>query len=259
MKIKDTVHFDWYKKGMVMVILAACFAGSAVATEADFTEVFSNSSQIANFLKRLCRPDLTYLPQILDPLLMTLKISVFGTVLGVLFAVPVAFLATEVVTNNKILTLCMRFFLNVIRTIPNLLLAALAVAVIGIGEFTGVITIAIFTFGVVSQLVYESIETIDFNPVEAATAVGANRIQIAFWSIVPQVSSQIAGYIFYALEINVRASTVLGYVGAGGIGVVLNSSLALLQYERVSVIILTILITVAVVDLISESIRRKLI
>lgn len=259
MKIQETVHFDWYKKAFILFILVVCFVVSANATEADFIEVFTNSDQMANFLGRLIHPDFSYLPEILSPLLMTLKMSVFGTALGVLFAVPVAFLATEVVTHNKVITTVVRFILNVVRTIPTLLLAALAVAVIGIGEFTGVVTIAIFTFGIVSQLVFESIETIDFGPIEAAEAVGATRTQIAFWSILPQVTSQIAGYIFYALEINVRASTVLGYVGAGGIGVILNSSLALLQYERVSIIILTILVTVAIVDFLSEAIRRRLI
>ena len=120
------------------------------------------------------------------------------------------------------------------------------------------LTIAVFTFGLVSQLVYEAIETIDEGPVEAAESVGANKVQIAFWSVAPQIMSQVAGYTLYALEVNVRASTVLGYVGAGGIGVILNSSLALLQYDRVSVIILMILVVVAVVDAVSEAARRRL-
>ena len=148
-----------------------------------------------------------------------------------------------------------RFFLDVIRTIPNLLLAALLVAVIGIGEFTGVMTIAVFTFGMVSQLIYEAIETIDYGPIEAAESIGANKVQTAVWSVFPQILNQIASYTFYALEINVRASTVLGYVGAGGIGVILNSSLALLRYDRVSVIILVVVI---IVDGLSEAIRRRL-
>ena len=145
-----------------------------------------------------------------------------------------------------------------IRTIPNLLLAALLVAVIGIGEFTGVMTIAVFTFGMVSQLIYEAIETIDYGPIEAAESIGANKVQTAVWSVFPQILNQIASYTFYALEINVRASTVLGYVGAGGIGVILNSSLALLRYDRVSVIILMILVVVIIVDGLSEAIRRRL-
>lgn len=103
---------------------------------------------------------------------------------------------------------------------------------------------------------FQAIETIDFGPIEAAAAVGASKLQIAVWSVAPQVISQFASYTFYAFEVNVRASTVLGYVGLG-IGVILNSSLALLKYERVSIIILTILVTVAIVDQLSERVRRS--
>lgn len=258
MKIKDTVHFNWYKHLFIVLILAVCIGASVHVTDADFAEVYSNLDQMALFMKRFLQPDFTYIPKIIPPMLLTIKMSIVGTVIGVLFAIPFAFLATVVVTKNQILTAVIRFFLDVIRTIPNLLLAALLVAMIGIGEFTGVMTIAVFTFGMVSQLIYEAIETIDFGPIEAAEAIGANKVQIAVWSVFPQILNQIASYTFYALEINVRASTVLGYVGAGGIGVMLNSSLALLKYDRVSVIILLILVVVMIVDGLSEAIRRRL-
>lgn len=259
MKLNDTVHFNWYKHLFIVFILLVCVLGSTLITEADFTEVFTNSGQMASFLSRFIHPDFTYLPKVIAPMIKTLKMSILGTTIGVLFAVPFAFLATSVVTRNNIVTAIVRFFLDIIRTIPNLLLAALLVAVVGIGEATGVLTIAVFTFGMVSQLIYEAIETIDYGPIEACESVGAGKIQIAVWAIAPQILSQIASYTFYALEVNVRASTVLGYVGAGGIGVILNSSLALLKYERVSVIILTILFVVAIVDGISEAIRRRLV
>ena len=259
MKLKDTVHFEWYKHLLIVFLLAVCIFGSAVVTDADFSEVFSNLDQVGLFLGRLMHPDFSYLPKLLDPMAKTLKMSVVGTVLGVIVAVPVAFLGTTVVTRNLVVTTVMRFIMDIVRTIPNLLLAALLVAVIGIGEATGVLTIAIFTFGMVSQLIYETIETIDYGPIEAAESVGANKVQIALWSIAPQVLSQIVSYTFYAFEVNVRASTVLGYVGAGGIGVILNSSLALLQYERVSLVILMILVVVAIVDGLSEAIRRRLV
>lgn len=258
MKIKDTIHYNWYKNLFLLFLLFLCTSCSIWVTEADFTKVFTNSDQMAAFLSRFLQPDISYLPKIIPPMLKTLKMSVVGTAIGVFFAVPFAFLATWIVTRNHAVTSVIRFFLNLIRTIPNLLLAALLVAIVGIGEATGVLTIAVFTFGMVSQLIYESIETIDYGPMEAAESVGANKIQIAVWSIAPQLFRHIASYTFYALEVNVRGSTVLGYVGAGGIGVILNSSLALFKYERVSIIILSILLVVAVVDGISEAIRRRL-
>ena len=162
MKLKDTVHFNWYKHLFLVLLLAVCIGASIHVTDADFGEIYSNMDQMTSFMKRFLTPDFSYLPKIIEPMLLTIKMSVVGTVLGVLFAVPFAFLATVVVTKNQIVTTIVRFFLDVIRTIPNLLLAALLVAMIGIGEFTGVMTIAVFTFGMVSQLIYEVIETIDY-------------------------------------------------------------------------------------------------
>ena len=258
MKIKETVHFNWYKKVIVVVVLLLFLQFSIFITEADFKQVFTNSDQIVVFMSRLMKPDFAYFPKLISPLIKTLQMSLLGTFIGVVIAIPVSFLATPVVTGNKYLSMIFRFILGVVRTIPTLLLAALLVAIFGIGEATGVITIAIFTFGMVSQLMFQSIETIDFEPIEAQLAVGATRTQMAVWAIAPQIFSQFASYSFYAFEVNVRASTVLGYVGAGGIGVILNSSLALMKYERVSIIILTILVTVAIVDKISEKVRGAL-
>ncbi len=134
MQIKDTVHFNWYKHLFVVVVLLVCFQSSVVLTGADFQAVFQNSNQMGIFLARFLKPDFSYLPNLLMPLVKTLQMSVIGTFLGVLFAVPISFLATQVVTKQRMLSYIIRFFLGVIRTIPNLLLAALFVAVFGIGE-----------------------------------------------------------------------------------------------------------------------------
>ncbi|MCH4167616.1 MAG: phosphonate ABC transporter, permease protein PhnE [Streptococcaceae bacterium] len=257
MKIKETVHFQWYRHLFTILILLVCFVGSGRLTNASIGLVVSNANQVSAFLIRFIHPDLTYLPKLISPLLKTLQMSLLGTVIGALFAFPINFLATTVVTNNLAITIVFRFLLGIIRTIPNLLLAALFVAIFGIGEATGVLTIAVFTFGMLTQLMFQAVETIDFTPLEAIEAVGGNKIQVVFWGILPQVLSQFIGYVFYAFEVNVRASTILGYVGAGGIGVILNSSLALMKYERVSIIILTILLTVVIVDQLSYKVRRS--
>lgn len=259
MKIKETVHFNWYKNLLIFISIGFFFYISVGITEADFQQVITNSDQIVIFLSRLMKPDFQYIPKLIEPLIKTLQMSLLGTTVGVLIAMPVSFLATPIVTGNKWISLVFRLILGIVRTVPTLLLAALLVAIFGIGEATGVMTIAIFTFGMVSQLMFQAIETIDFEPIEAQLAVGATRTQMAFWAIAPQVFSQFASYSFYAFEVNVRASTVLGYVGAGGIGVILNSSLALMKYERVSIILLTILVTVILVDKISEIVRRSLL
>ncbi len=259
MKIKDTVHFNWYKKLFVVVLIVLCFSTASNATGADFAKVFSNSEQVRIFLAKLVHPDFSYLPDLVEPLIKTLKMSVLGTILGVFLAIPFSFLATTVVTKNPVLTGIIRFFLNVIRTIPNMLLAAILVSMVGIGEFTGVLTLTIFTFGLTAQLFYESIETIDTAAVEACESVGANKLKTAVWAVWPQMIPSIISYSFYALEINIRSSTVLGYVGAGGIGVILNTSLGLFKYDRVSLVILMIFVIVIIVDGLSGLVRRKLV
>src|SRR5699024_6357671 len=174
----------------LFLALAVWMASSV--TGANVLDVLQNTDQMTAFFRRFLRPDFSYIPQLLAPLLSTLQMSLTGTVLGVAVALPVSFLATTVVTDNRIVTGIFRFFLSIVRTIPTLLLAALLVAIFGIGEATGVLTIAIFTFGMVSQLLYEAIENSDAERIEAMTAVGANRIKVIFWAIVPQILVYIA-------------------------------------------------------------------
>lgn len=258
MRIKDTVHFQWYKNLLIVLLLVLCLVSSILYTDADFVQLASNIGQVQAFLKKLANPSFKYLPKLITPMVKTLKMSALGTAIGIFLAIPFSFLATTVVTGNQVVTSIFRFLLDVLRTIPQLLLAALLVAFLGIGEATGVFTIAIFTLGMTAQLIYESIETCDLAPLEAAEAVGANRLKIAVWCVWPQIASSVASYTFYAFEVNVRASTVLGYVGAGGIGVKLNEALGLFKYERVSIIILFIFVVVVIVDALSEAIRRRL-
>jgi phosphonate transport system permease protein len=142
--------------------------------------------------------------------------------------------------------------------LPDLLLAALFVAIVGIGPIAGVFTLAIFSFGMISKLFYEAVETIDDGPLEALRASGANKIQVIVFAVIPQIFNQFLSYFLYTFEINVRASTVLGYLGAGGIGVFLQRSLDEFRYDNTSVIIIAILIIVLVIDGLSNYLREKL-
>ena len=249
--LKDTVHRNLWKRLATVIVFVVCFLAAKDATETDFGEAIANMGQAADFFSNLLSPDWAYFAKVWMPLVQTIRMSVVGTSLGLLFGVPFAFLCTSNVTGNRVV-------MDIIRTIPTLLLAALVVAFMGIGQVSGIITIAVFTFGIVGQLIYQSIEISDPGPVEAARSVGANRMQIATWSILPQIGQDIASYAMYAFEINIRASVILGYVGAGGVGVLLNSSLSLMRYDRVSLVILTVLVLVVIVDWVSEIIRKRL-
>ncbi len=148
--------------------------------------------------------------------------------------------------------------MNLVRTLPDLLLAAIMVAIVGIGPSAGVWTLAIFSFGMISKLFYESIETIDDGQLEALRAAGANYFQIIVFAVLPQVIENFISYFLYTFEINVRASTVLGYLGAGGIGMLLQQSLDSFDYSQTAVIIIATLIVVLVIDGLSNYLREKL-
>lgn len=259
MKVSETIHDRWGRHLLTIGIIISLILYSQSQIGADWGEVIDNRQQFNLFLSSFFSPEWEYFPKLIDPVLDTIAMALVGTGLGSLLAIPTAFLATPMVTENLSLSVIIRSFFAIIRTIPNLLLAALFVAIVGIGPATGVLTIAVFTFGMVSQLIYGRIETIQEISLEADRAVGASRMQIAWNSVWPQVVHDVYSYCLYAFEVNIRASAILGYVGAGGLGVVLQTNLSFFKYGRVSLIILLVLAIVLVTDAISYYIRKEVL
>lgn len=259
MKLKDTIHDHLISNIalILFIVFILLYSGSYIGS--DLGEVARNRAQSHIFLSQLLEPEWGFLHKLFQPIIVTISMSVVGTFIGALFAIPAAFSGTHIVTRNTPITVLFRAIFSLVRTIPNLLLAAILVAISGIGEFTGVLTIAIFTFGMLSQLVFNSIENVEVGPIEANESIGATKFQLAVTSIWPQIETSVYQHIFYTFEVNVRGSAVLGYVGAGGIGVLLNTALGFRQYGRVSLIILFILLVVIVVDLVSGYIRREVL
>lgn len=257
MRLADSIHRRLPVQLVFLAVFVVLLSSSAVAVDVDLPAMARNSDQMLVVLQRLLSPDWAYLPQLIPALIETVQMAIAGTALGVAVALPVSFLASVETSGNRIVTLACRGILNVIRTIPDLLLAAIFVAVFGIGTFTGTLAIAVFTFGMVSKLLYESIDTIDHAPLEAFIALGSTKSQLAVHAVLPQIRPNVISYTLYALEVNVRASTVLGYIGAGGIGVTLQSAMGLMRYDRVSIIVIAIFGVVLTIDLISAWARRR--
>ena len=158
--------------------------------------------------------------------------SILGTVIGCLLALPVAVLSSTNINRSTPVVSVLRFILALIRTLPTLVIALVCALVFGLGTFAGTLAIAIFTFGIVAKMLYESIETIDMGPFEAMEALGANKFQ-AFWSAcVPQILPVYLSHSLYCFEMNVRASAILGYVGAGGLGITINERIGWREYLR---------------------------
>ncbi|GAA3638279.1 phosphonate ABC transporter, permease protein PhnE [Lactobacillus hamsteri] len=241
-----------------LVIIVAGLFISVNVTNTHISVLFANFSQFSDIFVQMSHPDWSYLGAVIPLLLETIKMAILGTVIGSVVAFIYSLLIARNIIKNKVVTGILRFIMNIIRTIPDLLLGAVFVAIVGIGPVAGIFALAVFTFGVVVKLFYEAIETIDPGPIEALTAVGANKLQIIWFAVLPQIMTYFISYVLYAFEINVRASTVLGYIGAGGIGLYLQQTLQVFDYAKTGTIIIVIIVVVVLIDYVSSKSREAL-
>jgi phosphonate transport system permease protein len=222
---------------------------------------FWDSPRVAGDISsRMVPPAWSYMNKLWVPLWDTINIATLGTVIALFLAVPVAFLAARNTTPSVTFVRPIALLIIVSsRSINSLIWALLLVSIVGPGIFAGVIAIGLRSIGFIAKLLYEAIEEIDENQVEAITATGAKRVQVMAYAIVPQIMPAFAGIAVFRWDINIRESTVLGLVGAGGIGLQLQASLNVLAWPQVTVILLAILATVLVSELVSARVRHAII
>lgn len=242
-----------------ILFLILLFAWSIWQTESSLFDFIHGFSNMFDLLVQMIPPNWAYFDNVIPPMLDTIRMALLGTTIGAILAIPFALLSASNVFTNKGLYYPIRFILNLIRTIPELLLAAIFVAILGLGPLPGIFALGIFSMGIIAKLTYEATEGIDPGPLEAMTAVGANKIQWIAYSVVPQVTPYYISFVLYALEINVRAAAILGLVGAGGIGEYYDKTLGFLEYDKVSTIILCTLLVVLAIDYVSMKLREKLL
>lgn len=202
-------------------------------------------------------PDFSNFGNWLRPLLDTLAMSVAGTALAVVLSAPLAFLAARNTSPHALVYQVARVTLNGLRSVPELIMGIIFVAAVGFGALPGVLALGLHSVGMVGKFFAEIVEHVDEAPVEAARAAGANPLQILLHAVLPQVLTQFADVAIYRWEYNFRASTVMGMVGAGGIGFELMGSLRIMLYQEVLAIMLVILVMVTLVDGLSGFLRRK--
>ncbi len=213
-----------------------------------------------DILTRATPPRWSYIEKLWWPIWDTLNIATLGTVAALVMAVPVAFLAARNTTPSKLFIRPIALLIIVsTRSINSLIWALLLIAIIGPGVFAGIIAIAIRSIGFCAKLLYEAIEEIDHSQVEAITATGASRWQVMVYGIVPQIMPAFAGIAVFRWDINIRESTVLGLVGAGGIGLQLSASLNVLAWPQVALILIVILIAVVISEWVSAKVRGAII
>lgn len=221
--------------------------------------VCENQATFYWYRSEYLQEQIQYTRDIWDPLMQTFRMAVLGAFIGALLAVPFSLMAARNLIKSKLLYYAVRTLLNLLRTIPELVLAAVLGGMLGLGALPGVGALIIFSWAIVAKLLSESVEAIDPGPLEAMQACGANKLQQIAYGVVPQVLPQFLAYTLYVLEVDVRASTVLGLVGAGGIGQLLMTNLNLFKYRNVGAVLVMMLVAVIIIDFVSTKLRERLI
>jgi phosphonate transport system permease protein len=214
--------------------------------------------RLVHWSARAWPPDFAEFDRLLVRAAETIAMATVGTTAGALFAAPLCLLAARSLSPGPLAYYPARWLLNALRGIDSFVFALLFVAAVGLGPFAGALGVAFHTSGSIAKLWAESLETMERGPLEAATLTGANRLKIAAYALLPDALPSLASIVLYMWEFNVRSSTVLGVVGAGGIGQELKNSVDLLLFPRVLAILLIVLAMVTAIDQASAWMRRRL-
>ncbi len=241
-----------------ILILAMCYL-SVKITGFDMGVLVSRINQFFVILGEMFPPKTSYMPTIWNPLFDTIKMSLLGSVVGALLSVPFAMLASTNVCPNKVVVSIVRIMFSLIRTLPTIVIALVATLIFGLGTLAGTVAIAVFSFGYIGKLTYEEIETVDMGAFEAMQAMGATRAEAFISAIIPQVLPFYLSNCLFNFEGNVRYAAVLGYVGAGGIGLILNEKISWREYPSVGMILIALFVTVFIIETVSRRLRKKLV
>ena len=240
---------------LVVILIVGAMSLTGVLDPRRFADAWPAIKQLTS---EMFPPDFKRYQNWLRPLADTLAMSIAGTALAVALSLPLALCAAHNTTPNRIVYLATRAVLNLLRSIPELIMGIIFVAMVGFGALPGVLAVGLHSVGMIGKFFAESIEHVDPKPIEAARAAGASPFQVIWHAVLPQAMPQLADTTIYRWEYNFRASTVLGAVGAGGIGFELIAALRVLEYAQVSAILICILICVTIVDGIGAGLRNYL-
>jgi phosphonate transport system permease protein len=247
------------RPGMTLLAVAAFYTGCFALAHVDLARLVTGLPKIAGWLAQAWPPRVDELPLIMQRTAETVAMATVGTTAAALLALPTALFGSYNLTPIPMLYYPVRWFLNMLRGIDSFVFALLFVAAVGLGPFAGVLGIALHTWGSASRLFADHLENTDLAAYEAVRTTGAGRITSIAYAVLPDVLPVFASTALFWLEFNVRASTVLGVVGAGGIGQELKNSMDLLDFNRLSTIIAVILVVVGALDQMSGWLRRKLV
>lgn len=255
------LSFTWFYS-LVVIVLIIGFYQFIIGNYFNVIGFAWFVSRIPNFFtileQMLTNFDVAYFPNMIDPLFDTIKMAFIGTLIGSLLSMPVAFIASQNIINQRLISTSTKFILSLIRTLPSILYALIFAFIFGYGTFVGALSLTVFTFAISTKLLYEHIETLDLGAYEAIQSSGATKAQAFASGILPQIYGHFVSTTLYSFEINMRYSAILGFVGAGGIGILLNDAMSLRNYGRVSIMLVGFLLLVLLTENLSRYVRKKL-
>ena len=251
---------QWSWKTLVFIVIF-CFVLVFVVRdlEIDFIKLASDSSKyFGDILSRMLPPDFSNLNQLIYAMFETIEIAFLGTFIAIILSIPLGLFSARNLAPNYFIYIICKTIVIFFRAIPEFIIAMILVIAIGFGAMPGVLALGLHTMGFLAKFYAEDIEHINRGPIDALKSSGATKSQIISFGVIPQILPAFVANNLYILDRNVRMATMLGIVGAGGIGYELQSSFRMFEYEKVSAIIILIFITIFLIDHISAFIRSKI-
>lgn len=242
--------------GIAIVVLIVAVAWSMAGSGFNLERFVTGMPRMGEYLSRMWPPTFDKLPIVIELLIETLQMAIVGTLIGALLSLLAAFGAAANIAPRWLYA-ATRGVLNVLRSIPDLIFALMFVSAVGLGPFAGILALIIGSIGSIGKVYAEAMESVPTGPLQALESVGANRRQVVAFGVLPQAAPLLVSYTLLLFEGNVRGATILGLVGAGGIGLELTNAMRLYDYGHLLTIIISIVVLVTAIDRLSAVVRRK--
>lgn len=258
--IESYLQPQWSWKTIASVIIFFLLLVFTVKDlEINFIKLFSDSSKyLGDILLRMVPPDFSKFDELIYAILETIEIAFVGTFIAIILSIPLGLFSARNISPNYFVYIISKTIITFFRAIPEFIMAMILVIAIGFGAMPGVLALGLHTMGFLAKFYAEDIEHINKGPIDALKSSGATKSQIISFGVIPQILPSFVANNLYILDRNVRMATMLGIVGAGGIGYELQSSFRMFEYERVSSIMILIFATISIIDYLSSYIRSKI-
>lgn len=250
-------RYPWVTPLLILLIIVIVYGWALQGLKLDFELLRSSWPYISDFISRLFPPDPAVIDIAVKALIETVQMSLWGTTIGAILSLPIAIASANNVAPHWLQWLA-NLLQNAVRSVPSIILGLIFVAATGLGAPAGTLALGIYTIGYLAKFYQQAIEAVDHRSLESLQVMGASRFQVAQYGILPQVLPLSLGYTLWMFEYNIRAASVLGVVGAGGIGFQLKSYIDGFEYNKATTMMLVLLVVVTVIDSFSSQLRRRL-